>query len=99
MREGLPAELRLVGYEQRTTPTVPGTVIWVSADRIDDDKQHTSYYEAHIAADPAALAALPNVTLRVGMPVEASIATGERTLLEYVLAPLSRVLAKGMREQ
>jgi HlyD family type I secretion membrane fusion protein len=98
VREGLPAELRLIGYEQRTTPTVPGKVIWVSADRIDDDKQHTAYYLAHIAADPAALAALPGVTLHVGMPVDASIATGDRTLLQYVLAPLSRVLARGMRE-
>jgi len=99
VREGLPAELRLVAYEQRTTPTVAGTVIWVSADRIEDEKQHTAYYEAHLAADPAALAALPGVSLHVGMPVEASIATGDRTLLQYVLAPLSRVLARGMREK
>jgi HlyD family secretion protein len=99
VREGLSAELRLIGYEQRTTPTVAGTVIWVSADRIEDDKQHTAYYEAHLAADPAALDALPGVSLHVGMPVEASIATGDRTLLEYVLAPLSRVLSRGMREQ
>jgi HlyD family secretion protein len=99
VREGLAAELRLVGYEQRTTPTVAGTVIWVSADRIEDEKQHTAYYQAHIAADPAALAALPGISLHVGMPVDANIATGDRTLLDYVLAPLGRVLAKGMREQ
>lgn len=106
VHEGLPAELRLVGYDQRTTPTVAGTVIWVSADRIEDkkqnsedEKQHTAYYEAHLAADPAALAALPDVSLHVGMPVEASIATGDRTLLQYVLAPLSRVLTRGMREK
>jgi HlyD family secretion protein len=99
VREGLPAELRLIAYEQRTTPTVAATVIWVSADRIEDEKQHTAYYEAHLAADPAALAALPGVSLHVGMPVEASIATGDRTLLQYVLAPLSRVLARGMREK
>ena len=99
VRNGLAAEIRLVGYEQRTTPTVAGTVIWVSADRIEDEKQHTAYYEAHIAADPAALAALPGITLHVGMPVDASIATGDRTLLQYVLAPLSRVLSRGMREQ
>jgi HlyD family secretion protein len=106
VREGLPAELRLVGYERRTTPTVAGTVIWVSADRIEDErqqagdeKQHTAYYDAHLIADPAALAALPDVSLHVGMPVEASIATGDRTLLQYVLAPLSRVLSRGMREQ
>ena len=99
VHEGLPADLRLIGYEQRTTPTVPGTVIWVSADRIDDDKLHMSYYLARVAADPAALAALPGVTLDVGMPVDASIATGERTLLQYVLAPLSRVLSHGMRER
>jgi HlyD family secretion protein len=99
VREGMSAELRLIGYEQRTTPTVAGTVIWVSADRIEDEKQHTAYYEAHLAADPAALAVLPGVSLHVGMPIEASIATGDRTLLEYVLAPLSRVVSRGMREQ
>jgi HlyD family secretion protein len=99
VREGLPAELRLVGYDQRTTPTVAGTVIWVSADRIEDEKQHAAYYDAHLAADPVALAALPDVSLHVGMPIEASIATGQRTLLQYVLAPLSRVVKRGMREE
>jgi HlyD family type I secretion membrane fusion protein len=99
VHDGLAAQLRLIGYEQRTTPTVPGKVIWVSADRIDDDKQHSSYYLARIVADPAALEALPGVSLHVGMPVDASIATGERTLLQYVFAPLSRVLSHGMRER
>lgn len=99
VHEGLAADLRLIGYDQRTTPIVPGKVIWVSADRIDDDKLHMSYYLARVAADPTALAALPGVALEVGMPVDASIATGERTLLQYVLAPLSRVLSQGMRER
>ena len=38
------------------------------------------------------------VTLTPGMPAEALIVTRERTLLDYLLAPVADVFRRGMRE-
>ena len=37
VRPGLPAQVRLTAFSQRTTPTIDGEVRWVSADRVDDE--------------------------------------------------------------
>jgi HlyD family secretion protein/epimerase transport system membrane fusion protein len=98
VRAGLPAQIRLVNYSQRDTPTLDGRVNWVSADRVDDAKLGTSYYSARIDVDHAALAALDNVKLYPGMPVEVMILGKERTVFDYLLAPINRTFARAMRE-
>lgn len=95
---GLPAQVRLVNYSQRDTPTLDGHVDWVSADRVDDAKLGTSYYSARIDVDHAELAALDNVKLYPGMPVEAMILGQKRTVFDYLLAPINRTFARAMRE-
>lgn len=95
---GLPAQVRLINYSQRDTPTLDGTVNWVSADRVDDAKLNTSYYSARIEVDHAELAALDNVKLYPGMPVEVMILGNKRTVFDYLLAPINRTFARAMRE-
>lgn len=95
---GLPAQVRLVSYSQRDTPTLDGRVNWVSADRVDDAKIGASYYSARIEIDRAQLAALNNVRLYPGMPVEVMILGNERTALDYLLAPITRTFSRAMRE-
>jgi HlyD family type I secretion membrane fusion protein len=95
---GLPAQVRLVAYNQRSTPTVDGEVSWVSADRVDDDKTGMSYYTTRIEVDRDQLATLENVRLYPGMPVEVMILGNERTMLDYLLAPITRTFARAMRE-
>ncbi len=95
---GLPAQIRLIAYSQRDTPMVDGRVSWVSADRVDDAKAGTSYYLARIEADRAQLAALHQVELYPGMPVETMILGNERTALDYLLGPVNRTFARAMRE-
>ena len=96
---GLPAQLRLTGFNRRTTPTLDGRVIWVSADRIDDEKQHASYYTARVVPDANQLAQSPQIELYPGMPVDVMITTGRRTALDYLLTPVSRTFAHAMREK
>jgi HlyD family type I secretion membrane fusion protein len=96
---GLPAQVRLVAYDQRSTPTVDGQVSWVSADRVDDDKTGVSYYTTRVDVDRAQLAALPNVRLYPGMPVEVMILGTNRTVADYLLAPITRTFARAMRER
>jgi len=96
---GLPAEIRLVAYNQRTTPSVQGSVVQVSADRITDEKSGQAFYLARIQVDPASLQGLQGIKLYPGMPAEVYIVTGERTLLQYVMKPLTDSFQRALREE
>jgi len=83
---GLPVELLFPAFNQSTTPRVPGVVTLVGADRQQDERTGEPYYlmRAQVTG-PMQLASL---TLQPGMPVEAFVRTGERSLLNYLLKPL-----------
>lgn len=102
VRPGLPAEVRFTAYSARTTPTLPGRVVHVSADRLSDDEAGTSYYAIHVRLDPLPDTAGSDVIrpeeLYPGMPVEVMVVTGRQTLLEYFLQPFTDVLARAFRE-
>jgi len=99
VRPELAAQIRLLAFSQRTTPTVAGRVVWVSADRIEDEKAKASYYTTRIDVDQTQLAALEGVRLYPGMPVDVMIETGKRTMFQYLLAPIENTFAHAMREQ
>jgi HlyD family secretion protein/epimerase transport system membrane fusion protein len=99
VRPELPATVRFVAYKQRVTPTVEGTVSWVSADATTDEKTNAAYYVARVEVSPAELRRVPNVKLYPGMPVDVSIVTGERTLLDYLIQPLRDSFAHAFREE
>ena len=102
VRAGLPAEVRLIAFSSRITPTLPGRVVHVSADSLLDRKSEQSYYEikVEIEVDPLLLKQ-HNVDLDKlypGMPVEVMLVTGQRTLLDYILQPVTDMFARAFRE-
>jgi HlyD family type I secretion membrane fusion protein len=96
---GMDAEVRFTGLNRRTTPTVEGKVIYVSADRIDDPRAQTSYYETYIQVDPAKVQELTGVPLYPGMPAETMILTGKRTPLDYLLSPIYGNMGRAFKER
>ncbi|WBL75263.1 HlyD family type I secretion periplasmic adaptor subunit [Bradyrhizobium xenonodulans] len=99
VHEGLPAQVRLIAYKQRIVPTLPGLVTQVSADAVTDDNSKGQFYTARIEVKPEELSRIPGVKLYPGMPIEAVILTGERTLLDYLLRPLLDSFSHSFREQ
>ncbi len=85
---GLPVELAFTAFERSTTPRVPGEVTLVSADRLTDERSGEPYYRLQITVEAQELEGLGGDVLRAGMPVEAFVRTGERTLLNYLFKPL-----------
>jgi HlyD family secretion protein len=71
----------------------------VAADTNNDQRTGQSYYLVRIGIDPAEIARLGSVKLTPGMPVEAFIQTGERTLVSYLVKPLHDQLMRSMREK
>ena len=89
------AEVRLTAYKQRTTPLVAGRVAYVSGDRLTDAEAKSAYYVAHVAVSPASLGEL---RMQAGMPAEVYVRTDSRTVLDYLLAPVTAYLRRAMRE-
>lgn len=91
--------LRLSAFNQRTTPELNGEVSRVSPDTTTDQRTGQSYYTIRISMPPSEVARLGDVKLIPGMPVEAFVQTGERTMLSYLAKPLSDQLMRAFREK
>lgn len=93
-----PAFMRFTSLPMRTTPEIEGKVIRVDADRRVDQATGVAYYSATIEIPEAEMAKMGEINLSVGMPVEVFIQTGERTILNYILRPISDQLKRALRE-
>jgi membrane fusion protein, type I secretion system len=96
---GQNALLRLSAFNQRTTPEITGSVMRISADTSTDQRTGLSYYTIRIAMPPEEVARLGDIRIVPGMPVEAFVQTGERTMLSYFAKPLSDQLMRMFREK
>lgn len=98
VRAGSPAEVRLTAYQTRTTPLVVGSVLYVSADRMVDTQSGAPYYVVHVDVSAGALVDAGNLRMQAGMPAEVYIRTDSRTAFDYMFAPVTAYLRRGMRE-
>src|SRR6516225_2700345 len=91
--------LRMSAFNQRTTPELNGVVSRVSPDVATEQRTGQSYYTIRVSMPPQEIARLGDVKLIPGMPVEAFVQTGERTLISYLMKPLSDQLMRTFREK
>jgi HlyD family secretion protein len=99
IRVGQKALLRFSAFNQRTTPELNGTVTRISADVTQDQKSGASFYTVRIAVSEDEIARLEANKLIAGMPVEAFIQTGERSVISYLVKPLSDQVMRTFREK
>jgi HlyD family secretion protein len=99
LKIGQQARLYFSALNGRTTPQVPGTVFYVSADRLIDPANGQPYYTARLHIAEPLPAALPAERIYPGMPVESFIATEERTFLAYLVRPIADSFARAFREE
>jgi HlyD family secretion protein len=91
--------LRLSAFNQRTTPELNGVVSRVSPDVTTDQRTGQSYYTIRVTMPPNEIARLGESKLIPGMPAEAFVQTGDRTMLSYLIKPLSDQLMRAFREK
>ena len=91
--------LRLSAFNQRTTPELNGVVSRVSPDTTIDQRTGQSYYTIRISMPASEIARLGDVRLIPGMPVEAFVQTGDRTMLAYLAKPFNDQLMRAFREK
>lgn len=98
VRPGMKARVLLTAYRQRNLPQIHGVLRSVSADSLVEDRTGRAYFLAKVEVDPADLAGLSDVRLIPGMPAEVMIFTGEQTLLDYIVRPLTESVLKSFRD-
>ena len=94
---GQTATLHFSAFDQQTTPTVRGKVEWVSAERAMDQATGATYYRAHIGVTDKDFQRIGNLKVKIGMPVEAYVETGARTILSYLIKPLMDQASRAFR--
>ena len=91
--------LRLSALNQRTTPELNGVVSRVSPDVTTEQRTGQSYYTIRVTMPSEEIARLGEAKLIPGMPVEAFVQTGDRTLMSYLMKPLHDQLMRAFREK
>lgn len=100
VRLGMPAQVTLLGYSPRQVSPIEGKVSLVSADAHVNDKTGASNFLVEVTVPAANVAeAGPNVRLAPGMTANVAIATGKRTILEYLIGPFADSVRSAMRER
>lgn len=101
VKVGAEAAVRLSALNRRTTPTLTGHVIYVSADVLPDDAQAIQgkeVYVVRIALDGEEPASMKGFHAKPGMPAEVYIKTSERTFFRYLIQPVLDSMSRAFRE-
>jgi HlyD family type I secretion membrane fusion protein len=96
---GSPAQIRFPAFSQRVSLPAEGTVISVSADSLEDERNGTFFYLARVKIDSLDPANVQVTQLRPGMQADVMISTGERTALDYFIDPIILSFNRALREQ
>lgn len=99
---GLDADVRFSSFANSPQLFVDGKVESISRDLIIEENPNQpdpSYYLARISITPEGMKTLGNREMQPGMPVQIVIKTGERSLLKYLLHPLTKRFAASLKEE
>lgn len=99
LHPGLEVELMFVAFNQNSTPRVAGTVTLVSADSLIDEQTGQPYYQVRAQVSDEGMQQLAGEDIRPGMPVQAFVRTGERSMLSYLFKPLLDRLHMSLTEE
>jgi protease secretion system membrane fusion protein len=100
VQNGLPADIRFNSFSNSPQLVVEGKVLSVSGDLLSDPQQpQYTYYLARLQVTPAGMKTLGQRQMQPGMPAEVVIKTGERSLLTYLLHPLTKRFAASLKEE
>lgn len=99
VRPGLPTDVRFSAFSHAPQLVVQGEVLSVSGDLLTEPQTNVSYYLARVQLTPEGMKALGGRQMQPGMPVEIVIKTGERSMLIYLLHPLTKRMAASMKEE
>jgi HlyD family secretion protein len=91
--------VRFSAFNQRTTPQLRGVISYVSADLSHDQQSGTSYYTVRVTLSESEHRRLAGLQLVSGMPAEIFVQTGSRTMMSYLLKPITDQFGRAFTER
>ncbi|MFT6332939.1 MAG: HlyD family type I secretion membrane fusion protein [Lentimonas sp.] len=99
VQSGQKAKVQLTAFKAKKVPKLTGEVLSVSADILLDEVSGEQYFLARIKIDEDEINHLKEkITLYPGMPAQAFIITGTRSLFTYLFDPITEAGYKAFRE-
>lgn len=96
---GQETRIRFDTFNQQSTPEIIGRVLFISADSITDDKaKGEKHFLVKVSLEKEELKKITDATISSGLPVSTMFTTTERSLLSYLIKPLSEQLFSAFRE-
>ena len=94
-------DVRFSAFAHSPSLVVEGNLESVSHDLVTEPtpQGNMSFYLARISVTPDGLKVLGDRQMQPGMPAEVIIKTGERSMLTYILSPLTKRVAGSMKEE
>jgi len=106
IRPGLPATIKFDAYDYAKHGIVDGEVIYISADTLREESQRpdspgSTYYRVHVRTTvPGPVTRIGRkIDVLPGMTATVDIRTGQRTLLMYLLKPITRTFSEAFHER
>lgn len=93
---GQEVKVRVTAFEYAEFGTLAGTVTDISADSFSEEQSEKLYYRVKVAMKDVVMD--DDKQIMPGMLTEVNILTGSRTVLSYLLRPLTRVKEDAFRE-
>lgn len=100
VHEGMDAKVKLTGLNQRFNDSLDAKVSVVSKDRITNEKSGAAFYRVDLRIPPTELTKLKKgVQMTPGMPAMALIVTGKRSVMGFLISPITDTLEDAFREE
>lgn len=107
LRTGLPVTLRFDAFDSSIYGNVKGTLRYISPDTLTEQGpsgQSQTYYRAQVAIDWAATqqqsaSYIQPKDIKPGLTVTADVLTGQRSILNYLIKPVSRAFSGAMTQR
>lgn len=99
VRPGQTAFVRFSAFNQRVTPQLTGTVSLVSADTTRDPQTSASFFTVRVVLPDDERRRLGGLQLVPGMPAEVFMQTGSRTMMSYLLKPITEQMNRAFVER
>ncbi len=95
---GQRVNVRLTAYKARRVPIITGHLTYVGADR-QLDANNSPVFMVRAEIDAGVLHDKPGVVLLPGMPADILIVNGARSVLDFLVSPITDGISRAMKEE
>jgi len=100
VRVGMDARVRILALNPRWHGPMDAKVVMVAPDKSTNEKAGLSFYRADLRIDPKELTKLkPDERITPGMPASVMLVSGKRTLLGFLISPITDTMDHAFHEQ